>query len=1851
MTEPRPAKRRKKRIIIESDEDTEHSESDQEHDNNTCHPNNAPHTTTIQDHDQKKKQNKPSQQNMDNYINHAPPPPTPPPKTTLPIPTISTYNVTSLSAYARDRATKIRKGKILTDIKDLSKHSDIIMLQETRLNINGTYHTLHSRFPGWQIHYNNPNDNKGGTLVIISPTYKNRYHITTENLKSDLAIGHAQCLRFDPKPNTTPNLLPFRLLNIYLPTGENVTNKRTNHLRYLLNIPNDIHLITGGDYNFVEYSDDTTGNFDHNYHELHGEAQTLWHKFINKHQLWEVAQDTHTQYAINKTNPTKSRTSRIDRFYISHNEADNTLYTPHTHVTNTKHSILNYIHRKYNPTDDNHNYNQTHLGTHAALTLSFNNTTDINKQTNFKLPPWVTSTPAYQEIFRALWHNTKVTVKTRNSFHTAKTLKDTAKRAHNHFKKKLRDNKSSTINTADKLTAALKILRTLTNTTKVWGHVAPLLDRFPDLHHLAPTPTSNPNPLRTYIAKQFENAKPAIDNNDKNKDDRSYGASYFLSTKKHHNNIIDNVTHLIPSTKTPLITLREEITDTPTTVPHQQSTIIKNFWGKIWSERKDSPEQEQIDSSLEDYDARIPPHLKPTIPSIKNIKKHINTNKNTSPGPDGLPFAFYKNFIDITATIIHDMIIELATGTTPPKGFNFGNLCIFPKDNSNTVAKTRPITLNNVENRIIASIIADTIMPAIDAITPQCQKGFIRGRQGDENIKGITKKFYTNLNNQTQHYFLFIDTAKAFDSLDHKYLFTVLRKIGMPSWLINTIKGLMANVTVSPLLRQKTNTHIPINRGVKQGCPLSPLLFILAYNPMLAKILTIPGASAWAFADDAVLDHSDPGTIHTFTKILDDFAHVSGFGINRDKSAVLHTKPPTEQARNIISSRWRDLEFTNKATYLGVLVGYNISNIEIFETPIRRFKDKLQMYTSALRHSSTQNRIIIFNIYLLPIFSYLTRYYIIPYKEVIRKINNIIRLNIISFNGGAYKYIHLTTPSILFGFKTPLRDLWALGHSSLSSQFNFDTLEGTSKAYLPTKEYINDDDPREWEGLLIEDHIACAALELVNDIIPKINGNYDITPLDVTRYKHPKRKLRQICYKYAITEYQEDIKEDLNRKLTKMRMDDPDYDGNPYTDAHSSNNEHEYNDDDYNDEDYHTSRDKDSAPPPPPNTPQTPPLSPPSPSPSDDSRPPSPPPSPYYSDDDINQLFDPDPPCPGYMPPPSPSPSSEFFLPSPLPSQYYSEDDPSPTPTPQTPPPTPPSPSPPNDRHSPSPPPSPPLPSSPPTPPSPPHASPNDEPRQSPGHNFMQHGKNIIHTIPAHFISTHRSLVFNALPTDMRCHKPLNIPPRGPPNNPYPCYICGKGPDNAHHIFGHCPGVVSAREHFSKQIGITLKHNPHYYGLAFNGKVLHDDALINKKTTNATIIFNYSTWITRTHYYTTIQNEENTKDISKRIADTAIDHWNSITPNDWHTTLNNKPPAPLLTLPHNITQLPKHKRKVERKKYFQNIIKTLSKTHHKAYTEGYSIVYAVGRPTVEYELCGMGIHYILPSSPSTTKHSTTRAPLSTGNSAYAAIFAMGFALDTFKKTSVPGETLHIITTNKTALLSVNYHNAHKRSNNNKTKNQPAPQRLITTLTTQVRRLLRSLSKNRHITFLLSPPGTHNTHTKTATKEASIGADNNHPPTTSHDRYKLDEIIDQTNFSTINSNATHYKNPAHSIRPSPPPQPPSPPPPPSAPNTSVSSSPPPPPPPSPPPSPPSTIQAPPLTNPDPPPPLPPTPPPATRKRKTARLPQHANKKRARKARSKQLTISDFISRSKPHTAPPPSSPPRPPKRRKTSDQRK
>lgn len=159
----------------------------------------------------------------------------------------------------------------------------------------------------------------------------------------------------------------------------------------------------------------------------------------------------------------------------------------------------------------------------------------------------------------------------------------------------------------------------------------------------------------------------------------------------------------------------------------------------------------------------------------------MRTN-NSCAGPNGVPFAYYRKVVDVFAPIALDMLNDMANGAKPPKGFNEGLLFLLPKGSSGLVTDTRPLSVTNTNNRIIAALCAKAIEPAVGRLIGKSQVGFLKGRICDDNICDLTDRYYRALEEKRSAYVLFLDVKKAFDSVHHTWIHSLLKKAGLPSW-------------------------------------------------------------------------------------------------------------------------------------------------------------------------------------------------------------------------------------------------------------------------------------------------------------------------------------------------------------------------------------------------------------------------------------------------------------------------------------------------------------------------------------------------------------------------------------------------------------------------------------------------------------------------------------------------------------------------------------------------------------------------------------------------------------------------------------------------------------------------------------------------------------------------------------------------------------------------------------------------------------------------------------------------------------------------------------------------------------
>jgi len=151
-------------------------------------------------------------------------------------------------------------------------------------------------------------------------------------------------------------------------------------------------------------------------------------------------------------------------------------------------------------------------------------------------------------------------------------------------------------------------------------------------------------------------------------------------------------------------------------------------------------------------------------------------------------------------------------------------------------ASYRPISLINVDLKIICKALAGRLEKITPYIIHPDQTGFIKGRHSSSNMRRFINLIdYSNINN-LETIIVSLDAEKAFDRVNWKFLFATLSKFGFGSTFINWIKILYKSPNARVRTNDQTSPSFSLQRGTRQGCPLSPSLFAIFIEPLAMAI-------------------------------------------------------------------------------------------------------------------------------------------------------------------------------------------------------------------------------------------------------------------------------------------------------------------------------------------------------------------------------------------------------------------------------------------------------------------------------------------------------------------------------------------------------------------------------------------------------------------------------------------------------------------------------------------------------------------------------------------------------------------------------------------------------------------------------------------------------------------------------------------------------------------------------------------------------------------------------------------------------------------------------------------------------
>jgi exonuclease III len=287
------------------------------------------------------------------------------------------------------------------------------------------------------------------------------------------------------------------------------------------------------------------------------------------------------------------------------------------------------------------------------------------------------------------------------------------------------------------------------------------------------------------------------------------------------------------------------------------------------------------------------------ITATECSKALLSLNNGKSPGSDGFTTDFYKmfwtNIVELTFDSINYAIQNGELSIEQKRGV----LKLIPKKDKNPcfLKNWRPISLLNTDYKIIAQVFAIRLQEVLPSIISEFQNGYIKGRFIGYNIRTIIDVINHANNNKKDCLIVFLDFEKAFDQLDWDFIQKTLESFNFGKYFKGCVKTMYHNITSCVMNNGYASKFFSIHRGIRQGCPLSALLFILAVEILsihLRKNGKVKGVTVnnteiklTQLADDTTLFLEDRHSLSIALKALQIFYENSGLKLNYSKTEVL----------------------------------------------------------------------------------------------------------------------------------------------------------------------------------------------------------------------------------------------------------------------------------------------------------------------------------------------------------------------------------------------------------------------------------------------------------------------------------------------------------------------------------------------------------------------------------------------------------------------------------------------------------------------------------------------------------------------------------------------------------------------------------------------------------------------------------------------------------------------------------------------------------------------------------------------------------------------------------------------------
>lgn len=289
--------------------------------------------------------------------------------------------------------------------------------------------------------------------------------------------------------------------------------------------------------------------------------------------------------------------------------------------------------------------------------------------------------------------------------------------------------------------------------------------------------------------------------------------------------------------------------------------------------------------------------------SLNEIYNTLKTCKESSPGSDSLTYSVYSLFWEIIGKYLLDAWEYSNKIGELPQDQKISLITLLEKKGKNPkyLNNLRPITLSNCDIKLITKTYANRVAKILPCIIHKSQTAYIKGRQVHDNLRMLEYCKNEAKKRSIDLAIISLDARKAFDSIDHNYMYACLRKYGFSDNFIRTVKLIYTKVKAKVLINGFESNLIDIEQSVKQGDALSCDLFVICIDPLIRRINSdnllknpIIGRNYYkldstaGYADDiAAMIEAKQEAIQRLFDIYMEFSEVSGLYLNADKTEMV----------------------------------------------------------------------------------------------------------------------------------------------------------------------------------------------------------------------------------------------------------------------------------------------------------------------------------------------------------------------------------------------------------------------------------------------------------------------------------------------------------------------------------------------------------------------------------------------------------------------------------------------------------------------------------------------------------------------------------------------------------------------------------------------------------------------------------------------------------------------------------------------------------------------------------------------------------------------------------------------------